>query len=176
MGTTMELAAFATAILLAMVVSALAGAFWSQARLSTGARDPGLAERLEALSRALEVLVSKPETIQTLAREAGRGSVEPASDRPIVRMDRPEIGAAAGPTLIAVPDLTRASASSAPVEAFQEWARRFSHVWALDDLGRSIEAIARETAQPIGHVELILGLRRRIGRNRAEQSSTGGGR
>jgi hypothetical protein len=40
--------------------------------------------------------------------------------------------------------------------------RRFAAVWEMADSGATPEAIARETGHPIGQVELILGLRRRI--------------
>jgi hypothetical protein len=57
--------------------------------------------------------------------------------------------------LIAVPDLTASSSSSPP----DELARRFGSIWDLAEAGASPESIARDTGQPIGQVELILGLR-----------------
>ena len=45
-------------------------------------------------------------------------------------------------------------------------------IWALADAGAPAEAIARETGQPIGQVELILGLRRQLGRARRGAART----
>ncbi len=67
-----------------------------------------------------------------------------------------------GPTLISVPSLSRARASLTPSEAAADLDRRFGGVWALADSGASAEAVARETGYPVGQVELILGLRRRL--------------
>lgn len=56
-----------------------------------------------------------------------------------------------------MPDLAPPTAPSAEVVA--EMARRFGGIWDLADSGASPLAIARATGQPIGQVELILGLR-----------------
>jgi hypothetical protein len=65
-----------------------------------------------------------------------------------------------GPRLIAVPDLSAPAAEPSATET--ELAARFGPIWSLADEGRAPEAIARESALPIGQVELILGLRRRL--------------
>jgi hypothetical protein len=65
-----------------------------------------------------------------------------------------------GPTLISVPNL--AAPPAPPSEAAAELDRRFGDVWAMADSGVPVEEIARESGYPIGQVELILGLRRRL--------------
>jgi hypothetical protein len=77
------------------------------------------------------------------------------------RADRPAAQAGKGPTLITIPHLP-APTSDVSGLAAAELGRRFGAIWALADAGESTEAIARETAQPIGQVELILGLRRQL--------------
>ena len=59
-----------------------------------------------------------------------------------------------------MPDLAATAAEPSP--AATELARRFGAIWDLADAGSTAEAIARRTDQPIGQVELILGLRRRL--------------
>jgi hypothetical protein len=48
--------------------------------------------------------------------------------------------------------------------------QRYSAIWTLADTGASAEVIARATGQPIGQIELILGLRRQIDGARATSS------
>jgi hypothetical protein len=66
-----------------------------------------------------------------------------------------------GPTLIAVPKI--AGATELPTSPPKGLTHRFSPIWELADKGASAEAIARVTGQPVGQVELILGLRRQAG-------------
>jgi hypothetical protein len=64
------------------------------------------------------------------------------------------------PPLIAVPSL-----ASPPPEwqaALGALEQRYAAIWTLADTGASPEVIARATGQPIGQIELILGLRRQI--------------
>ncbi len=63
-------------------------------------------------------------------------------------------------TLITVPEL-----ASVPRDAegsFNDLKDRHAMIWELAEKGTAPEVIARATGQPIGQVELILGLRRRI--------------
>jgi hypothetical protein len=64
------------------------------------------------------------------------------------------------PSLIAVPDLAglpeERDSSTSPLS------QRYAAIWALAETGASPEVIARATGQPIGQIELILGLRRHI--------------
>jgi hypothetical protein len=41
-------------------------------------------------------------------------------------------------------------------------ARRFARIWGMADRGASADRIAAATGQPIGQVELVLNLRRRL--------------
>ncbi len=64
------------------------------------------------------------------------------------------------PRLIAIPNLaSTASDREATVSGLNQ---RYSAIWALEDTGASPDIIARATGQPIGQIELILGLRRQI--------------
>ena len=103
------------------------------------------------------------------ARLASSASVEPGDER-----------AAIGPTLIAVPDLAAPSAADGSVEAVhsasEELGRRFGEIWQLADAGTGAEGIARVTGQPVGQIELILGLRRQraVAGGGARAATTGG--
>jgi hypothetical protein len=73
---------------------------------------------------------------------------------------------APAPTLIAVPSL--AAPASEREAAINGISHRYAAVWALADSGASADVIARATGQPIGQIELILGLRRQIDANRTK--------
>jgi hypothetical protein len=64
------------------------------------------------------------------------------------------------PPLIAIPNL--AATAHDREAAIGTLAQRHAAIWTLADRGASSEAIARATGQPIGQIELILGLRRQI--------------
>ena len=42
---------------------------------------------------------------------------------------------------------------------------RYAAIWALADSGATLEQMARSSGQPVGQIELILGLRRQIDGN-----------
>ena len=160
MSPTVSIALAVSSILFLTAVAVALGVLWRRVRalpmdeISRGIED--LAER----QRAVESLLTRLE-----AREAAR-TVAPASSRgsgpsPIAprRADRGETNAARGPTLIAVPHL---AAPASEGSAAADLDRRFGAIWALADSGASAEEIARGTGQPIGQVELILGLRRQV--------------
>ena len=64
------------------------------------------------------------------------------------------------PTLIAVPTLEGASNDrDVTVSGLKE---RHAAIWTLAENGATAEVIARATGQPVGQIELILGLRRQI--------------
>jgi hypothetical protein len=72
------------------------------------------------------------------------------------------------PRLIAVPNLEAAPQDrDITVSGLKE---RHAAIWALADSGSAPEVIARATGQPIGQIELILGLRRQIDGTRAQSS------
>ena len=127
------------------------------------------ADRIESRLAGLEVIVRRIEA--TLPSTLGVG---PPTETPS-RSSRVEPSATAGrtadlgPTLIAVPDLSKGGqtvgtqaegawrgAASADLEA------RFGRVWAMAESGAGPERIASATGQPIGQIMLVLSLRRRL--------------
>jgi len=64
------------------------------------------------------------------------------------------------PPLIAVPNL--AAAANDRDVVVNGLTQRYAAIWSLAASGSSAEVIARATGQPIGQIELILGLRRQI--------------
>ena len=77
----------------------------------------------------------------------GRGAISPAATGD-------------EPPLITVPNL--ASTSQDRQVTLGALARRHAAIWTLAESGTAPEVIARATGQPIGQIELILGLRRQI--------------
>jgi hypothetical protein len=67
---------------------------------------------------------------------------------------------APAPTLIAVPSL--AAPPSEREASINGISHRYAAIWSLADSGASTDVIARATGQPIGQIEVILGLRRQI--------------
>jgi hypothetical protein len=103
------------------------------------------------------------ERLAALESRLGPPSPDPRPTRPVVkiatrRADGPE--EPPGPTLIAVPDLAAEPCLEASEATAAAFGRRYAALWALADAGASAASIARETGQPVGQVELILGLRR----------------
>jgi hypothetical protein len=66
----------------------------------------------------------------------------------------------AEPPLIVVPNL--AAAANDREVVVNGMTQRYAAIWSLAASGSSAEVIARATGQPIGQIELILGLRRQI--------------
>jgi hypothetical protein len=63
-------------------------------------------------------------------------------------------------SLIAIPSLEPAQGDrGVTVNVLKE---RYAAIWALADKGATLEQMARATGQPVGQIELILGLRRQI--------------
>ena len=94
----------------------------------------------------------------TLSKLPLAGAGSELGPGPVQRTDRGKTSAVGGPTLIVVPNLAT-SIPEASTAAAAELSQRFGAIWALAESGLSAEAIARATGQPIGQVELILGLR-----------------
>jgi hypothetical protein len=64
------------------------------------------------------------------------------------------------PKLIAVPNIEAAPTDrEGNINGLKE---RHAAIWALADTGATPDVIARATGQPIGQIELVLGLRRQI--------------
>jgi hypothetical protein len=66
-----------------------------------------------------------------------------------------------GPPLIAVPNLA-AEEDEPDLQAESELVKRHAEVWPLAAAGMPPAEISRQTGQPIGQVELIVGLYRRL--------------
>jgi hypothetical protein len=107
------------------------------------------ARRFDALEARLAKLES-PAGREALKTVATKARAKSAPNRRAAR------AAPSGRTLISVPDLAAPLASPPP----DDLARRFGSIWDLAEAGASPESIARDTGQPIGQVELILGLKR----------------
>jgi hypothetical protein len=67
------------------------------------------------------------------------------------------------PKLIAVPKLPAIQDRQAMMSGLSQ---RYAAIWELAEAGASPDAIARATGQPMGQIELILGLRRQMDANR----------
>jgi len=124
---------------------------------------------LEETTRMVGDLARRQETIEGVLLRLERDRNHPlkaslpssGSDLgpvPLKRTDRGKASAVGGPTLIVVPNLATTIPDASTVPA-AELSQRFGAIWALAESGLSSEAIARTTGQPIGQVELILGLR-----------------
>lgn len=127
---------------------------------------PGLARdellrRLDELAAGQEALAARLARLEALAQAGANGS-HPTGPRLGRRVDPGAPATSGGPLLISVPDLATPPAAAPALEAAAVLDRRFGPVWAMADEGTPVEAIARETGYPIGQVELILGLRRRL--------------
>jgi hypothetical protein len=82
----------------------------------------------------------------------------------ILRVDPPEAQPIPGPTLIAVPNLAKVGdrEESDREGSTARLSERFSGLWELADSGASPLTISKATGVPVGRVELILGLRRKV--------------
>ncbi len=176
MPPTVMIALIVSSILFPAAVAVALGVLWRRVR----------ALPMDEISRGIENLAERQRAVESLltrleAREASRaastvapppiwGSAPSSGSSPIAprRVDRGETNAARGPTLIAVPHL---AAPASEGSAAADLDRRFGAIWALADSGASADEIARGTGQPIGQVELILGLRRQVNAPSAEPPS-----
>jgi hypothetical protein len=122
--------------------------------------------------RGLRVRVERCEVLLRASREEGAASELLAASSvaigshppgPIARRRSGRGTAAADavaePRLISVPRLAAAQDRQAAQGALGQ---RYAAIWELAESGASPDAIARATGQPIGQIELILGLRRQM--------------
>ncbi len=172
---SLVLALFAVVGLATAVSLILLGAIWTRIRALT----------LDETSRHVAALARRQESIEAVLRrlETARnsGGTEPASaSNPVgvnLRVDRGETGGGRGPTLIAIPSLAEnrepgAGSSDRATEAVvADLTLRFGPIWDRAEAGESVGAIAQASGLPIGEVDLILGLRRRIETSRSTLSS-----
>ncbi len=155
MHPTLVLALMITMAAMLVVVSVAAGALWWRARSVPMLRALQLARDLAERQRRLEELIEKLE-------KAGKQRPVPSgpAGSTAIRLDHAHPSAVPGPTLISVPDL--GAPPCPPAEAASELEKRFGPIWELAERGEPAEAIARITGQPIGQVDLVLGLRRQL--------------
>ncbi len=158
---------FALIVVLAaalVVVSAAAGAFWWRSRSVPLLRAAQLARELIERQRRLEDIIERLEKTgvfrSPLAEVGGRPLPAGPRSSSSARFDPAQPSAVTGPTLIAVPDLSAPPPEPSPAAA--ELAQRFGAIWERADRGEPADLIARATGQPIGQVELVLGLRRQL--------------
>ncbi len=147
MPPTVSIALIVSSILFPAAVAVALGVLWRRVRSLP----------IDEISRGIENLAERQRAVESLLtrleeREASRAAPAAAPRR----VDRAETKASRGPTLISVPHL---AAPAHEGSAAADLDRRFGAIWALADSGASAEEIARGTGQPIGQVELILGLR-----------------
>lgn len=167
MPLTPSLVVIAGLSLVLAIVSALAGLGWAKLRSMPLVHAAHLARQLAERQQALEELIERLERTAKRGREAVPLAAHPTGPPPVTasrRIDVPQPSAYTGPTLIAVPDLS-APPPDAPSKAGDELASRFGAIWQMAAQGVSSEEIARQSGQPIGQVELILGLRRQLAAN-----------
>jgi hypothetical protein len=83
-------------------------------------------------------------------------------DERSARADAASADSGSAPTLIAVPSLAAPAPRSQREATINGISHRYAAIWSLADSGASADVIARATGQPIGQIELIMGLRRQI--------------
>ena len=159
MSPSLEIALIVILVGLLAAVSAVAGALWWRVRSVPLVRSARLAKELADRQEALERLIAQLEPPASRARLRGFPSLVPSPRAAVPDRARPA-SSAAGPTLIAVPDV--GGLADAPPDPAADLNRRFSPVWRMAEDGASADVIARRTGQPVGQVELILGLRRQL--------------
>jgi hypothetical protein len=169
MPPTVSIALGVSSILFPAAVAVALGVLWRRVRaLPLDEISRGI-ENLADRQRAVESLLTRLEEREALRAAQAAATAPPPSSKPSPgaprRVDRGESNAARGPILIAVPHLP---APASEGSAAADLDRRFGAIWALADSGASADEIARNTGQPIGQVELILGLRRQVNAPLAE--------
>ncbi len=138
-------------------------------------RSSGAGGRL-SIAFALEARIEQIETISQdhadIEKRPAISMVPHGPHRPRAVHAQPERADKAGaesmpaPTLIAVPSLAAPpSEREASINGISE---RYAAIWSLADSGASTDVIARATGQPIGQIDLILGLRRQIDTSRTK--------
>jgi hypothetical protein len=141
-------------LLLALLsVGELAALVWLGRRVLRLRRSPQF-DRLAQQLRQVETRLERIEQSRT-SRDKGQAPRLTRVSAPVSHEHPP------GPTLIAVPDL-----AIEPQPLDEELAtalrQRNAEVWSLVGSGVPADEVARRTGQPIGQVELVEGLYRRI--------------
>jgi len=129
-------------------------------------------QRLQMLAQRLLVIESRIDELESHGRRAPedhakpRGHAEPEESKQGCRTQsfldvREDQEARNEPTLIAIPDLGAVEEES-DERAGSELGERHGEAWMLAAAGVPPEEIVRQTGQPIGQIELIVGLCRRL--------------
>lgn len=144
-----------------------------------GAASVRLRAATRASARRLEALASRIERLEASFVEPAAAPASSEHERlrgsPSRRIDRMPASPIAGPTLITIPDLSAHDLLEGATATSAELRERFGTVWELADAGASADAIARASGRPVGQIELILGLRRRIGTRAVPRASASQG-
>ncbi|MGO9468388.1 MAG: hypothetical protein ACLQIB_13420 [Isosphaeraceae bacterium] len=131
-------------------------------------------DRLGALEARIAQIDATSQDHAAIDKQSAESIVPHGPHWPRLLHARPERGEKArvesmpAPTLIAVPSL--APPPSEREASINGISQRYAAIWSLADSGASTEVIARATGQPIGQIELILGLRRQIDASRTKVS------
>jgi hypothetical protein len=170
MSFTMALTAILVLAATLVAVSALAGVLWFRVQAISQSEADRPAQRLKpdrkARTRFTHPIVPSPKSLFAPRRTQVESDFAPADGLEVLSVQRAERCApadSAGLRLISVPDLSTSTATAAT-----DLADRFSGIWELADSGATTEAISQATRLPIGHIELILGLRRQIAQRGAK--------
>ena len=154
------LLALVTSLFLALAfVLIVLGAVWARLR--------SLTRPIDAAARSIDSLAERQRALEAILEQLNPEAPPPPKPghSPVIsftrRVDRAEPIAPAVRPLIAVPNLAALPSEDA-AEATAELGRRFGAIWLMADQGAPAEEIARACGQPIGQVELILGLRRQV--------------
>lgn len=167
---TPELTALAAFSGLGLTLAALA--LGAAVRRRSGADRVETARRLDTLTARVAALESRTASEPEPESRTVSVPVSVPVPVPVRRADRPSARVPAGPTLISVPNLSAGPAGSTSTGvAALELGRRYAAIWERADAGDPAETIARDTGQPIGQVELILGLKRRRPAHAKDQPS-----
>jgi hypothetical protein len=170
--TGIVLAVGAAFLLLGIAISPLAWvAIWNHRSRSERLIERRFVELQGRLGNLDERMAGCESSLLTLQSrgESSRGNA--TRPRPIpaaatmgwLRSDGAEAAPGGSPgevRLISVPNLAAATGDREAM--LSGLTQRYAAIWALADKGATADVIARATGQPIGQIELILGLRRQI--------------
>ena len=151
---------------------ALAVTLWMLATRQMKMTRSETAQRLQMLVQRLLVIESRINELENHGRRAPYDREEPPGHavKGELKQDRrtqsflngrEDQAARNEPTLIAIPDLGAVEEES-DKRAGSELGERHGEAWTLAAAGVPPEEIARQTGQPIGQIELIVGLYRRL--------------
>jgi hypothetical protein len=148
---------------------------WAAALRRGSQREQAMDGRLREMTLRLDTLGEQIMQVESIAKEQST-KASPSSlparravrgpHRPLSATAHRAVGEAVHndgrevPTLIAVPSL--AAPPSERDASVRETSERYAAIWSLADAGSPVDVIARATGQPVGQIELILGLRRQI--------------